>query len=363
MMKFVRYLLGAVVVCGLFAGGFFWYQSQQSQANETSSVVPAKAPPGVPVEAAAVTVGTVVRVISAVGTLESNESVILRPEIAGRIEKINFQEGTSVKKGVTLFQLDDSIYEAEAAQAQANLELSRKSYERANELYKKRVGTASKLDEAQAQLRVNEAGVALSLTMLEKTRIRAPFNGIVGLRSVSVGDYVSPGQDLVNLESIQPMKVKFSVPQKALTAVALGQGIEMTVDSFPGKAFSGEIYAINPLVNAATRTVVVRARIPNPGGLLWPGLFATVKLTVEKRDGAILVPEEAVVSVGDGRFVYCIVEGKARMTQVTLGRRQTGMVEIPDGLAPGEVIVLAGHQKLRDGVAVMVLDTGKVAEK
>ncbi len=362
MMKLFRYLLGAAVVCGLLAGGFFWYQSQQSQAKET----PAAAGPGahaVPVEAVQVTIGTVERVISAVGTLESNESVILRPEIAGRIERINFQEGTPVKRGDTLFQLDDSIYEAEAEQAQASLELSRKNYDRARELHKKGAGTASKLDETQAQLRVDEAGAAYALTMLDKTRIRAPFDGIVGLRSVSVGDYVSPGQDLVNLESIEPVKLKFSIPQTALTAVSVGQTIEVTVDSFPGKSFQGEIYAIDPLVDEATRTLVVRARIPNPDRLLRPGLFVTVKLTVEHREGAVLVPEQAIVPQGEERLVFRVVDGKAEAAPVTLGQRQNAMVEITEGLGSGDVVVVAGYQKLRNGAPVMVLNDGKVAEK
>jgi len=363
MMKLSRYLLGAVVVCGLLAGGFFWYQSQQTHAKETPAAAAGMGAHAVPVEAVPVTVGTVERVISAVGTLESNESVILRPEIAGRIQRINFEEGTAVKKGETLFQLDDSIYEADAEKAQAGLELSRKNYNRARELHRKGAGTASKLDETQSQLRVDEANAAYALTMLEKTRIRAPFDGIVGLRVVSVGDYVSPGQDLVNLESIEPLKLKFSIPQTALTSVALGQTIDITVDAYPGKTFSGEIYAIDPLIDEATRSLVVRARIPNAERLLRPGLFVTVKLTVERREGAVLAPEEAVVSQGATRLVFRVVDGKAMTVPVKLGYRQNGMVEISEGLAPGDVIVLAGYQKLGNGAPVMVLGEGKAADK
>ncbi len=333
-----------------------------SQAKEPAAAKQ-QGVPGVPVEVAQVQRKTLVRTLSAVGTLESSESVIVRPEIAGRIQSINFQEGQPVKKGAVLFQIDDSTYEAEAEQAQANLELSRKNYNRAAELLKKGAGTARQRDESQAQLRVDEAKAALSLTMLEKTRIRAPFDGIIGFRQVSIGDYVSPGQDLVNLESIQPLKVKFDVPQTAITAISDGQLIDLTTDAFPGQPFQGEVYAIDPQINQATRSVSALAKVPNEDGRLRPGLFANVTLSVDRREGALLVPEEAVFSQGGERYVYRVVEGKATLVPVTLGQRKTGMVEITKGLASDDTVVTAGYQKLRNGAPVMVLDAAKGAAK
>ncbi len=334
-----------------------------SQAKEPAPAAGKQGIPGVPVEVAQVQQKTLIRTLSAVGTLESSESIIVRPEIAGRIQSINFQEGRPVKQGSVLFQIDDSTYEAEAEQAQANLELSRKNYKRAAELLTKGAGTARQRDENQAQLRVDEAKAALSLTMLDKTRIRAPFDGIIGFRQVSIGDYVSPGQDLVNLESIQPLKVKFDVPQTAITAISDGQMIDLTIDAFPGQSFQGKVYAIDPQINQATRSVPVLARIPNEDGQLRPGLFTNVTLSVDRREGALLVPEEAVFSQGGERYVYRVADGKAALVAIALGQRKNGMVEITKGLAAGDTVVTAGYQKLRNGAPVMVLDAAKGAAK
>lgn len=358
-----KVLIGVLVLCGLSTGGYFWYRSTALSQSTEQAPAAAQRAPGVPVEVADVRPETLVRTLSAVGTLDSSESVILRPEIAGRIHSINFQEGRSVEKGTVLFRIDDSTYKAEAEQAQANLELSRKNYKRAAELLTKGAGTARQRDESQAQLRVDEAKAALALTMLDKTRIRSPFDGIVGFRQVSIGDYISPGQDLVNLESIQPLKVKFDVPQTAITAVSDGQNIDLTIDAFPGRKFVGAVYAIDPQINKETRSVSVLARVPNEGGELRPGLFANVILSVDRREGALLVPEEAVFSVGGAQNVYRIVDGKAALVAVTLGQRKNGKVEIAQGLAAGDTVVTAGYQKLRNGAPVMVLDAAKSAAK
>jgi membrane fusion protein (multidrug efflux system) len=324
---------------------------------QTAGPSPATAQSGgaVPVEASEVAEGPLVDEITAIGTLISNESVILRPEIAGRIVDISFEEGQPVEAGAPLFRLDDSLYQAELAEAQAKLQLSERNFARAKELHEKGSGTARARDEAVASLQADKATVALAQARLDKTRIRAPFGGIVGLRQVSIGDYVTEGQDLVNLEDVDPVKVDFRVPELFLSGLARGQELVIAVDAYPGRPFKGMVYALDPRVDAAGRSVAVRAQVPNPDDALRPGLFARVTLILSIRKEAITVPEQAVVPRGDDRYVFRVVDGTATLTKVTLGQRRKGRVEIIDGLQPGDMVVTAGQLKIRDGVPVEVI--------
>ncbi len=314
----------------------------------------AESPPPVAVEAAHVEVATIADTVSAVGSLRSNEAVIIRPEIAGRIESIHFQEGAPVEQGALLFKIDDVVARAELAEAEANLALSERNYQRAQELYRKGAGTGRSLDESKASLDSDRAKVALYRARLEKTRIVAPFSGILGLRRVSVGDFVVIGQDLVNLENITPIKVDFRVPERYLGEVKTGQKLTVEVDAFAGRSFEGQVLAVDPQIDAGGRSIAIRATIANREQLLRPGLFARINLILNVRPQALVVPEQAIVPRGDDRFVYKIVDGKAVATRVTLGQRQPGRVEVVKGLAPGDLVVTAGHLKIRDGTPVTV---------
>jgi len=327
----------------------------------TAPPASAGAPRAVPVEMSPVKSATLDDEISAVGTLRSNESVVIRPEVAGRVAQIHFAEGEAVAAGARLVTLDSSIDQAELRQAEANLELSRRNFERAKELFQKGAGTARARDEAVAKLKVDEAQAALARARLEKTILTAPFAGIAGLRKVSVGDYVSPGQDIVNVESIDPVKVDFRVPEVHLAAVAEGQTIRVTLDAFPGKTFDGVVFAIDPRVDDEGRSVAIRARIPNADASLRPGLFARVRLVVARRTDAIVVPEQAIVPRGDDQFVFRVVDGKASLTKVRLGQRRAAEVEVVEGLSPGDVIVTAGQVKIRDGMPVRQAGAGKAS--
>ncbi|MBL27400.1 MAG: efflux transporter periplasmic adaptor subunit [Rhodospirillaceae bacterium] len=308
--------------------------------------------PAVQVEAQAIEPVPLVEAVSAIGTLNSNEAVVVRPEIDGRIVEIAFEEGEPVAKGDVLVKLDSEIYRTQLAEAQARAELSARNYERAKALFDKGHGSAQTLDEAQAQRRADQAAVAVANAWLGKTTIAAPFDGIVGLRHVSVGDYVRAGEDIVNLENINPLKVDFSLPERYLRVVSEGRTVDLELDAFPGEHYSGTVYAINPKIDPGGRSVAVRATLDNSEGRLRPGLFARVKLIVDQRQTALVVPEEAIVPRGDERFVFVVRDGTAHMTKVELGLRQTGRVEVVDGLTAGDIVVTAGHAKIRDGSAV-----------
>jgi membrane fusion protein (multidrug efflux system) len=278
--------------------------------------------------------------------------VVIRPEVAGRIAEIRFEEGHRVEQGQILVVLDDSVPRAEVEQVEAALVLSRANHERAIDLLQRGAGTTKARDETLAQLRADEAALELARARLDKTVIRAPFDGVVGLRRVSVGDFVDVGRDIVNLEQIDPLKADFRVAEVYLAAVGPGQQIELSADAFPGESFAGEVYAIDPLIDESGRSIVLRARLPNRDDRLRPGLFVRVTLVLNERDDAIQVPEQALVPQGQDQFVFRVVDGKAALTKVTAGIRRDGMVEITEGLGPEDEVVTAGQLKIRDGAEV-----------
>ncbi|MGH8481360.1 MAG: efflux RND transporter periplasmic adaptor subunit, partial [Nevskiaceae bacterium] len=312
---------------------------------------------GMPVEAEVAKAERIAQEIIAVGSLRSNESVTLSSEIAGRITGIHFREGQPVAKGVLLFELDDSIYRAELEQARAGLALSERNHERAKELFERRLISTRERDEAAAKLDVDRAAVALTEARLAKARIRAPFEGVVGLRSVSPGDYITAGQPLAPLEQISVLKADFRLSEAALPAIKVGQTLNLEVDAWPGQTFPGRVYAIDPRLAEETRSVGVRARVPNDQGQLRPGLFARVRLVIAERNNAVVVPEQSVVPQADQLFVYVIEEGKAAMRPVRLGLRQAGRVEVLSGVQPGDLVITAGAQKIGPGAPVTPINS------
>lgn len=310
----------------------------------------------VPVEAAKVAIGPLGEHVTAVGSLLSNESVVIRSEVAGRVEEIHFEEGKPIKRGDKLFSLDDSVYRAALDEAEARLKLAERNNARTEELFSNKYASARSRDEALSSVEIGRATVELARVRLEKMTIRAPFDGIVGLRRVSVGDYINVGEDLVNLENITPIKVDFRVAEKFLPAVRTGQSISIRVDAFPEQTFEGEVYAIDPKLDAQGRSILIRARVPNADEQLRPGLFARVTLMLELKPQALTIPEQAIVPRGGDQYVYKVVDGKASQIKVRTGIRRDGQVEIVSGLADGDTVVTAGQLKIRDGASVKVLN-------
>jgi membrane fusion protein, multidrug efflux system len=310
----------------------------------------------VPVEAAKVVAAPLREQVTAIGTLLSNEAVTISSEVPGRLKEIHFQEGQPIDKGAPLFTLDDSIYRAQLDDAAAKLRLAEQTNKRTSALFTNKYATAQSADESASNLAVNTAAVELARVQLEKAHIVAPFSGIVGLRRVSVGEYITAGQALVNLEAIDPVKADFRVPEKFLPAIRVGQTIRIKVDAFPEDSFEGKVYAIDPRLDIAGRSLLVRAVVPNGDQRLRPGLFARVTVLLQLKEDALSVPEQAIVPQGDSQFVFKIVDGKVHLTKVVTGTRRDGRVEIVEGLAPGDQVVTAGQLKIRDGTAVSVVN-------
>ena len=314
--------------------------------------LPAQAAEGPMVEVVPVTKTLVRDELITFGSLRSDESVMIRPEIDGRLAQLHFREGQSVEAGALLVSLDDAISRAELAQARANLNLAEKNFQRAQMLFKRGASNAQALDEASAQQQAARASLALAQARLDKTRIQAPHDGVLGLREASPGDYLSAGQDIVNLEVLDPLKVDFRIPQKSVNQVRLGQTVEISLDAYPGERFVGEIFAINPRLDEAGRSQAIRARIDNPERRLRPGQFVKVSVILDERADALIIPEEAVMPVGERLLVNLVVDGKVAVREVELGKRMDGTVEVREGLRGDETLISAGWQKVREGMPV-----------
>jgi len=374
-----RYGIIAAAVAGLALLAYVAYGVNRAPAGAPATGAPGSpaasgkpgGPPGKPggapggppggfamaVETAVVTAVDFVDEGTAVGTLKSNESVVLRPEAAGRISRIGFQDGSQVSKGTVLVTLDAAMQEAELAQAKANLGLARANFQRSEDLVAKKFLSQQALDSAAATLKIQEAQLQLAEAKLAKTRIRAPFAGVVGIRNVSVGDYVKEGEELINLEDVATLKVDFRLPEVYLERLKKGQTIEVISDALPGERFSAVLDAIDPLVDAGGRSISCRARLANSGDKLKPGMFVRVRLAFGERKGALMIPEQAIVT-GAKPIVYAVVEGKAKAVPVKLGARLAGKVEVLEGLAAGDVVVTAGQMRLRDGAGVRAVGEG-----
>jgi membrane fusion protein (multidrug efflux system) len=356
----------ALPVAGLLALGAYAYYSNRAPGAAQGSVEKgAAADPGAAKGSGGPAAGIVVAVettpvktarlqedVAALGTLRSSESVVVRPEISGRIVEIGFTEGSRIQKGQVLIALDSSVYAAEVQQARANLALAETNFKRTTELEREKFVSANAKDQSLNSLRVAEANVALAEARLAKTRILAPFPGVIGIRQVSVGDYVKEGQDLVTLEDISSLKVDFRLPEVMLSDLRRGQTVEVASDAMPDRTYPATLDAIDPLVDQNGRAVVLRARLKNTEGQLRPGMFVRTRLILAERANALIVPEEALMPTGNDQYVYKVQDGKATRVKVKTGLRRNSQVEVTEGLQAGDVIVTAGQIKLREGVAV-----------
>jgi len=344
-------LVGAIL--GAAGGRWFSVGSVAEPATALALAVLDESDGRVRVEVTPVAVLPVSRGVSAVGNLRSQDSVVLRSEIAGRLHTIGFAEGGQVRRGQVLVRLDDAVARAELQQAQANLSLVRSQYQRAQELSAQGFISYQARDEAASQLRVQQAAVALAQARLDKTVITAPFDGLIGLRNLSVGDYVSAGDELVPLESIDPLNVDFRIPEQYLAQVAVGATLAVQFDAFPGQTRQGVVKAMSPLVDVGGRSILLRASIPNADAKLRPGMFARVQLRFS--DGqAMLIPEAALAPSGRAQYVYRVHDGKAQRLEVQIGQRRDGWVEVLSGLDADAQVVVSGLQKIRDGASVHV---------
>jgi membrane fusion protein, multidrug efflux system len=298
--------------------------------------------------------------VTATGNLRARESVVLRSEIAGRIVQLGFGDGTTVKKGAVLVGLDAALPQAELEQVRAELALAKSNFQRTQDLAQKNFVSERARDEAAANLKVVEARLQLAQARLARSQIRAPFNGVMGLRNVSVGDYVREGADIALMEDNAVMKVDLRLPERLLGRVKVGQKIDLKFDSFPNQNFPAQILALDVTVDSNGRSVIARSSVVNQRSVLRTGMFARGTVILESRPQAIVVPEEAIVPIGADVFVFKVVDNKAQRVKIKTGLRKEGKVEVTEGLVDGDVVVTAGQIKLRgEGGDVRVIDPNR----
>jgi membrane fusion protein (multidrug efflux system) len=285
------------------------------------------------------------------GTIEANESVALRSEVAGLVTRINFQEGSNVKKGALLVKINDRDIQAQLQDALTRLKLSGSNENRSKQLLGK--GAISQEDISLADLQSLKAQANLIRAQLAKTSIFAPFSGKVGLRSISVGEYLTPTSVIANLSSINPVKISFSVPEKYTGQIKNNSDITFYTDGSI-KTFKGKVFAIEPGINTQTRTLQIKALAPNPVGELLPGSFAKVKLALSKSVNAILIPNEAVIPVLKGKTVFLSRNGKAKQVNVVSGTRTDKNIVITSGLKVGDTVLTTGAMALKPDASVRV---------
>ena len=301
--------------------------------------------------------------VQAVGSLRSVQGVVVRPEVSGRIARLGFSDGQRVTRGQLLVQLDDTLQQAQLKQAEAQASIARTNLQRSRELLAQNFVSASAVDQNAAALQVAEAQVALAQAQAQRMRVLAPFDGTVGLKLVDVGDYVRDGADIVSLEDLRALTVQFALPERYAERVRPGQAVDLTVDALPGRSFKGRVQALDSQVDANGRALQVLAQVSNPGTVLRPGMFARSRVLFSVREGAVVVPEEALVPVGAKQFLFKVIDGPdgkkvSQRLEARIGLRLPGRVEILEGVKPGDSIVTAGHGRIAraDSVTVRVID-------
>jgi membrane fusion protein, multidrug efflux system len=310
-------------------------------------------PPGMPVEVAVARADTVRDEIAATGQIEAVQSIDLRPEVEGRIVAILFHEGQEVDQGEPLFQVDSTELAAQVAQLAAQRDLANQDLARTKDLVNQNAASAADLERAEATARGAEAQYRLQSTRLARTTVRAPFAGVVGQRYVSLGDYVTTSTRLASLHTVNPQRAVFPVPEKFAHELRPGQEVSFGVAAIPGRAFTGQVDFVDPVVQLPGRTILVKARVPNPGRQLQPGMFLEAHLVTAVRPAAVVVPEDAVVPAEGSSFVWVVADGKADRRKVTLGVRTPGFVEVASGVTAGTQVVVGGLERLFPGAPVM----------
>ena len=310
-------------------------------------------PMGMPVEVAAARADTVRDEIAATGQIEAVQSIDLRPEVDGRIVEILIREGQEVDQGTPLFKVDDAQLRAQVAQLEAQRDLAQQALARAKELAQQNASSAADLEKAEAEGRSAQAQYDLQRIRLERSTVRAPFAGVVGQRYVSLGDYVTNSTKLVSLHTVNPQRAAFQVPERFARDLKPGQDVSFRVAAIAGRDFTGQVDFVDPIVQLPGRTILVKARVPNPARLLQPGMFIEAHLVTAVRPKAIVIPEEAVVPAEGANAVWVVIEGKANRRQVELGVRTPGFVEVTKGVTAGEQVVVGGLELLAPGAPVM----------
>ncbi|MEW6511189.1 MAG: efflux RND transporter periplasmic adaptor subunit [Bacteroidota bacterium] len=314
--------------------------------------------PPMPVEVSPVAVRPVADKFEAVGTIEAIEAITVVGEIDAVVKSLPFNEGGFIRRGGLIAQLDDAQLAAEMARAEALRAQTKATYDRVRTIVEQGAGAPQDLDDAAAALKVADANLAVARARFEKTRVLAPFDGIIGARRISVGTFLRTGQAITELANIDEIRVTFSAPERFIARLSQGAPVTVSTTAFSGPPQKGRIIVIEPIIDQLTRSARVVARVQNVGRKFRPGMSANISAVLSERPNALTIPSEAVFGSGNQSFVF-IVKPDSTVARValTLGTRLPDVVEVIDGLQPGMTVVRAGHQKLFDGGKVMPISS------
>ncbi|HUX79617.1 MAG TPA: efflux RND transporter periplasmic adaptor subunit [Alphaproteobacteria bacterium] len=351
-MKTYQKVIIALIICAIGGGAVLWLV----QGKKTPEA-PIKEP--TPVEVVKAKSGSILRRVSTVGNLSAVQSVVLFSETTGKVAKIYFQEGENVKKGDPLFKIDDAIYKVKVKQAEADLALKKEEYSRAIKLLEKNFGTIQMRDKTLAEMQVAEAALEEAKINLENTVIKAPFDGVMGLTELSVGSLVVSNTELGTIVDLDPIYVDTHIPESYLPYVHVGDIVDVTIEDFDILPVEAKIIAIAPEIDEATRTVTIRAEMPNKELAYRPNEFARVLVLAGKIEDAVLIPEGAIERDGEEEHVFLVVDNVAVRSTVSTGMRDGNEVEVTHGIKDGDFVISAGQFKVHDGDEVTVVNQEK----
>ncbi|MEJ6001891.1 efflux RND transporter periplasmic adaptor subunit [Paucibacter soli] len=365
LSKKTHTVVALVALAGL-SGLAYWWQ-HRPEGSVAAAVAPKAGNAGgpTPVEGRAVELLTLTDDAQAVGSLRARQSVLLKPEVSGRVVKLGFSDGQRVRRGQVLIQLDDALQAAQLQQAEAQAGIARTQLQRNRELLAQNFVSASVVDQALAALQVAEAQVALSRAQLARMQVLAPFDGVAGIRNVNLGEYVKDGAELLSVEDASSMWVDFRLPERYVPSLRLGQPVELSLDALPGRSFTARVEALDTQLDVGGRSMLVRARLDSLGSALRSGLFARVRVVFATRERALVVPEEALVPLGGKQYLFKLVDAaggkQVQRLEARLGLRVPGKVEVLDGFKAGDWVVTAGQSRLTRGEnqAVKLVDVDK----
>ena len=348
-------LLQFLVILGL---GYYFLKNQFKSIDVAAQT--ARKLPAVQVETVFVHKGTYQKYISAVGSLKASETVKLASQEGGIVEKVLFKSGQKVAQGDPLLQFEKAEAEARLNETLSKFRTTKSIYERSKALYERKIETLSKLEEAENAYRVAAANVEINRLRLEKTTVRAPFDGFLGLKEISPGGYLKPGQDFVTLDKTDPMYLDFMLNEKHVSTITVGQEIMVEIDGFPQNDYTAIIESIEPSADATGHTIRVRAELPNANQELRSGFFARIKIPEFQDDSAIIIPESALENSGNQDYVFIVVDGVARQVPIEVASRNGQVAKISRGLRPGQVIIVSGQKRVANGVKVLVRSRGTI---
>jgi multidrug efflux system membrane fusion protein len=360
-----RTILWFVIVSLLLAivlGGFYGFNRFREQAIATYFAN--NKPPPAQISAAEVKTETVPRFATGIGSVTAIHQVTINPEVGGRVDKIFFEPGASVKAGDPLVQLNDAPDRGDLANYEAQARWAAITLEHSSQLAQHQFAARETVDQKQSQLDQAKAQIIKTEALINQKLIRAPFSGQLGMRQIEVGQYLTPGAPIVTLTDLSMLYVNFTLPSQMRAQITVGQSVNVTADAFPGRSFTAEVTTIEPQVSADTRTMMIQATMKNPGNALLPGMFVNAAVVLPPQPDVVVLPETAVDYTLYGDSVYVIREDgkdakgdpilKVARTPVKTGARWGGKVAIVSGLQPGQRVVAAGQVKLQDGVQVAV---------